>query len=190
MVTPEERAIVLATVEAESGFRNVRGDGGWALGYGQVWPRWHWETIKKVSDATGVPLPFSENPWPSRSKHGRLWRECFHRSDWFSMAVAVEVIKRIWRFASYVRDLEKRWETFTKAYVGPAIPQADMERRREIWRKWLMREMPSVPEPPKEPPKPEPPKTDEKSLTAEVILPAALAALLAGAVIKVVFGDE
>ncbi len=44
--------IVLATVEAETGGRNITGDSGRALGYGQVWSKWHMAEFKQAGSET------------------------------------------------------------------------------------------------------------------------------------------
>lgn len=121
--------IVLATVEAETEGNNVIGDDGNALGYGQVWPHWHrWAFEAAASDLEFI---------ASDDIYG-LRAQVIDNPD-YSMAVAVLVIRSFWTSTPGPESgpgLESRWEAFTKRYVGPGIPAADLERRRRIWTKY------------------------------------------------------
>lgn len=117
--------IVLATVEAETGGRNVGGDAGAALGFGQVWPKWHRWAFDLAASDMGLSAP---------ADHQQL-AAFTHANDGYSMSVAVLVIKSYWD-AAEGPDLESRWEAFTRKYVGPGIPSHDLERRRGIWHKY------------------------------------------------------
>lgn len=112
--------IVLATVEAETGGRNITGDNGNALGYGQVWPKWHMESFQSAGKMLGISVP---------SDLASL-KNLVLSNDTFSMTVAVEVIKKYWQSSG------GDWPKFTYSYVGPAIPNSDFQRRLAIWNKY------------------------------------------------------
>ncbi|NHN33549.1 phage protein [Paenibacillus agricola] len=116
--------IVLATVEAETNFVNKNGDltdtGYNALGYGQVWPRWHMDAFQYAANRFRVELP--------ESLEGK--RVLVLGNDAFSMAVAVFVIKKTWNGAG--KDFRK----FSEYYVGERIPDSDYQRRYKIWLKY------------------------------------------------------
>lgn len=116
--------IVLATIEAETGGRNVLGDSGNALGYGQVWAKkWHYQKLKKVAGILGVRIPSQTSPIQE-------FQKVVLGNDDLSMGLAVQTIISFWEGAG------KDWVTFTKRYVGPSIPSSDLERRRKIWMKY------------------------------------------------------
>lgn len=112
--------IVLATVDAETSGTNITGDSGNALGYGQVWPRWHMDKFKAIGKRMGLEVPAD---LPSLT-------DLVLGNNAYSMAVAVAVIKETWKSAGY------DWGTFTKSYVGPKIPQSDFSRRANIWQRY------------------------------------------------------
>ena len=112
--------IVLATVEAETNGRNVSGDSGNALGYGQVWKKWHMAEFTLAGAELGLTIP---NDLPSLTV-------LTLGNDQFSMRVAVKVIKKIWKASG------GNWAKFTYSYVGPAIPSSDFIRRQNIWNKY------------------------------------------------------
>lgn len=112
--------IALATIEAETGGRNIVGDNGNALGYGQVWPKWHMDAFRYAGGRTGLSVP-SDLPSLTALTIG---------NDHFSMIVTVFVIKKIWEGSGGV------WSQFTYSYVGPAIPPSDFKRREAIWNKY------------------------------------------------------
>lgn len=116
-----EKDIVLATIEAETGGRNVMGDGDRAYGYGQVWFKWHKYAFDYAAKRLNVTYPQVDGP---------DLKKFILSSDKFSMIVAVNVIKRMWLGQS------KNWSKFTKTYVGPAIPDSDFKRRQKIWEKY------------------------------------------------------
>lgn len=123
------RPIVYATVEAETDGLNVAGDGGNALGYGQVWPTWHMWAFAKAGADLGIAV---------RTDLEGLRAQVLDNPE-FSMAVAVLVIDSFWTSTPGPVQgvgLESRWEAFTRRYVGPGIPEADLERRRRIWQKY------------------------------------------------------
>lgn len=112
--------IVLATIQAETEFKNIPGDKGKALGYGQVWNK-HWHDcfeyaakemkIKLPTDYKGITkLTLSNNK--------------------FSMIVSVNAIKKIWIMS------KKNWNDFTLNYVGDKIPENDYNRRLKIWQEY------------------------------------------------------
>lgn len=116
--------IVLATIEAETGGRNVLGDGGNALGYGQVWAKkWHYDKLLSVARDLGVVVPAQSAPIED-------FQRLILGNDDLSMALAVKTIGAFWEGAG------QDWLRFTKSYVGPAIPQADIIRREKIWNKY------------------------------------------------------
>lgn len=113
--------IVLATVEAETGGRNIVGDSGNALGYGQVWPQWHIAAFDYAADV----LNLGTIPHDLASLTALTLG-----NDQFSMCVAVYVIKGYWNSA------KGNFRQFSLGYVGPSIPNSDYERRRKIWERY------------------------------------------------------
>lgn len=112
--------IVLATIEAETNFRNITGDNGDSLGPGQVQPRWHSATY--IKQATRFNLV-----WP------RILKEQTNlvlSHDQFAVAVAVAVIKQKWDAA------KGDFRQFSKWYVGEKIPDSDYQRRLKIYQKY------------------------------------------------------
>jgi hypothetical protein len=118
--------LVLATIEAETGGRNVLGDSGRAFGYGQVWLKWHYNTLVKVAQEFRVTIP--EKPTTVQAEE--KFKPLLLNNDALSMALAVETIKGFWLSSG------GDWDKFTHAYVGPAIPDKDLERRRAILKKY------------------------------------------------------
>ena len=127
--------IVMATIEAESNFRNIIGQyAAWSarfgIGFGQVHLRWHFSTLQQVARELGVTLPSNVNPM-----HNDAANEPFRRlllgNDLLSMHLAVAVIGRKWAASG------GNWDRFTEAYVGAGISDRDRERRRIIWNRWL-----------------------------------------------------
>ena len=113
-------AIVLATIEAETNGRNIPGDSGNALGYGQVWHKWHMYAFNYAGKRLGIVVPTSLSALTTLTIG----------NDMFSMIVAVNVIKGIWGRSN------GSWANFTYSYVGPAIPKHDFDRRKNIWSKY------------------------------------------------------
>ncbi|MGO4496427.1 hypothetical protein AB4114_11075 [Paenibacillus sp. 2RAB27] len=109
--------IVLATVDAETGGVNQLGDHGNALGYGQVWPKWHMDAFRFAANKYRLNLP--------TTLEGQ--QQLTLGNDQFSMCVAVYVIKKIWN------EQGKNFRQFSLSYVGPAIPDGDYNRRYNIW---------------------------------------------------------
>lgn len=128
----QDRAIVYATIEAETGWNNVPGDGGYALGYGQVWLRWHFDKLRRVAAILGVGLPGEPDFVPgdgyqfSDALYG-AYRGLLLGNDRLSMYLTVAVIQAYWAGAG------GDWGAFTRGYVGPAIPDADFNRRLRIY---------------------------------------------------------
>lgn len=112
--------IVLATVEAETSGNNILGDSGNALGFGQVWPKWHTDAFIYAANRFRVDWP-SSLPEQQRIVLG---------NDGLSMAATVYVIKRNWAAA------RQNFRSFSLIYVGPKIPDSDYERRYKIWLKY------------------------------------------------------
>lgn len=110
--------LMLATVEAESP-NNATGDSGNALGYGQVWPKWHYDEMKYAAAQWGIALPSKDDMNGLRS--------LYENNEVLSMDTAALVIKNVWNAAG------QNWDKFTRMYVGPAIPQADYNRRLNIY---------------------------------------------------------
>ena len=153
-VAREQRAdiaVVMATIEAETNFRNVVGGYGrpsalWGAGYGQVHPAWHADDVRDVARRLGVTLPadFGQVPWRSgdqvwhRYARGdataRAVRQVIDtiiiRNSEFSMQLSVQVIRKKWDGAG--RDFDR----FLRSYVGPAIPAADIARRKAMLERW------------------------------------------------------
>lgn len=109
--------IVLATVDAETGGNNELGDNGNALGFGQVWPKWHMENFQFAANELGITLPSSTADL----------QQLVLNNNQFSMAVAVNTIKEYWTNA------KGDWGNFTRGYVGAGIPDSDFKRREVIW---------------------------------------------------------
>lgn len=112
--------IVLATVEAETGGANKLGDSGNALGFGQVWPKWHNDAFVYAANKYRV-------TWPSALEDQQ---KVVLSHDGLSMAAAVYVIKRDWAAAN------QNFRSFCLMYVGPKIPDSDYNRRYNIWLKY------------------------------------------------------
>ena len=114
--------IVLATIEAETGGKNVMGDKGNAYGYGQVWVKWHKDSFEYAAKRLNITLPGTNEGI----------KQLTLSNNTFSMIVAVKTIKKYW-----IRS-GKNWRTFTLSYVGPAISnnKHDYERREKIWLKY------------------------------------------------------
>ncbi|MCD5384915.1 MAG: S-layer homology domain-containing protein [Candidatus Pacebacteria bacterium] len=130
--------ITMATIEAETNFRNVAGEyAAWSaefgLGYGQVHLRWHFDSLLRVADKLNCDLPSYDNPRHNPEKN-KPFAELILGNNLLSMHLAVEVIHKIWTRAD-VHD----FLTFTKAYVGSGISAEDIKRRRAIYDKWLIR---------------------------------------------------
>ncbi|MFC3768355.1 phage protein [Paenibacillus sp. GCM10012303] len=115
-----DRNIVLATIEAETGFRNILGDNGNALGPGQVWPKWHMDAFRYAADKYRHTLP---------SELAGLQKLTLS-DDAFAVCVTVYVIKRVWNGSGH------DFRQFSLSYVGPAIPDSDYTRRYNIWLKY------------------------------------------------------
>jgi hypothetical protein len=112
--------IVLATVDAETGGTNMLGDNGNALGFGQVWPKWHSDAFIYAANKYRV-------SWPSSL--GEQQRIVLN-NDGLSMCATVRVIGQVWASA------HKNFRQFSLQYVGPAIPDSDYQRRYRIWLKY------------------------------------------------------
>ncbi|NRQ51993.1 hypothetical protein [Brevibacillus sp. HD1.4A] len=115
-----ELPIVLATLEAETNFRNITGDKGNALGPGQVWPKWHNESFKWAAERFRL-------VWPSTLQEQT---KLVLSNDHFATAVAVRVIGRNWKAA------KRNFRQFSLIYVGPKIPDSDYQRRLNIYLKY------------------------------------------------------
>lgn len=112
--------IMLATVESETSGRNVTGDSGNALGYGQVWKKWHMAAFQQAGEELGLTVP-TDLPSLTILVLG---------NDQYSMRVAAKVIKYTWEAA------KGDWAQFTYKYVGPGIPAENFKRRQEVWNKY------------------------------------------------------
>jgi hypothetical protein len=109
--------VVLSTIEAETNGVNKLGDNGNAMGYGQVWSKWHMAQFQEAARELNLVLPTTFEGL----------QQFVLANDEFSMAVTVKVIKKVWTYT------HKDWSAFTHAYVGPAIPDSDFLRREKIW---------------------------------------------------------
>ena len=133
-LTDEEVLLTCATVEAETEGNNLlveytEDDGGKRIvggaGYGQMWPRWHAE---RITDAVAaLDRPFL--PPPLANSEDALNTILFVDREVSMLAVAT-LVRDLWR------DKGGNWDRFTEAYVGPAIPDDDRDRRRRIWDRW------------------------------------------------------
>ena len=124
---------VLATIEAESGFRNVLGEyQAWSarfgIGYGQVHLRWHFATLQQVAAELDIALPSANNPMHDDARN-EPFRRLLLGNDLLSMHLAVAVIDRVWRGT-------REFGAFHRAYVGRGISQGELDRRRLIWERW------------------------------------------------------
>lgn len=113
-------AIVLATLEAETNFRNITGDNGNALGPGQVWPKWHSASFQAIADRMHL-------TWPATLQERTA---LVLSNDQFATAVAVKVIGRAWKAS------KQDFREFSLQYVGPKIPDSDYHRRLNIYLKY------------------------------------------------------
>lgn len=109
--------IVLATIQAESDFKNILGDNGNALGPGQVWPHWHNDAFIYAANRFGI-------AWPSDLSSQQT--VVLDNAN-LAVAAAVRVIKKDWDSSGH------NFHSFTLSYVGPHIPQSDYDRRYKIW---------------------------------------------------------
>ncbi|MGG3012303.1 hypothetical protein ABEO98_22815 [Brevibacillus parabrevis] len=112
--------IVLATIEAETNFRNIVGDNGDSLGPGQVQPRWHNDAYVWAANRFHL-------VWPSNRKDQTALTLS---NDQFATAVAVRVIGKTWKGANY------NFRKFSEYYVGAKIPDSDYQRRLNIYLKY------------------------------------------------------
>lgn len=118
-----ESDIVFATIEAETGGENIIGDSGNAMGFGQVWPAWHYDAFQYAANRLGM---FN---LPPQSNLDGL-QEITLDNDQFCMAMTVYCIKQFWVTSG------ENWSNFTYSYVGAGIPQSDYNRRYNIWLKY------------------------------------------------------
>jgi hypothetical protein len=126
---------MLATVEAETNGRNVMGDdsgdGPRAFGYGQVWLKWHFAKLEKVAALLNVPLP---GPAPKTVAEEVPFRALILGNDRLSMYLAAAAVAGFWTSSG------GDFSTFVHAYVGPAVPDRELERRTALldgWRRSL-----------------------------------------------------
>lgn len=113
--------IALATVEAETGGKNVLGDNGNAIGFGQVWERFHWDAFQYAANLLGLPPP---------PQGLSALQQYTLANDQFSMAVAVRVIHQDWQSSG------GDWLRFTKEYVGAGVSTPVIQYREAIWNKY------------------------------------------------------
>jgi hypothetical protein len=128
--------VMLATVEAETNGRNVMGDdqrdgqGPRAFGYGQVWLKWHFTSLEEAARILGVTLP---GPAPKTAAEEVPFRTLILGNNELSMYLAAVVVRNYWSGAADFSD-------FVHSYVGPAVPDAEVDRRTALlanWRKSL-----------------------------------------------------
>ncbi|UUZ85673.1 hypothetical protein LJK88_20520 [Paenibacillus sp. P26] len=112
--------IALATCEAETTFTNILGDHGDSLGPFQVQPRWHNDAFVYAANKYLV-------DWPSTHSERQ---KVVLGNDGLAVAAGVYVVKQVWASAG------KDFRQFSLQYVGPAIPDSDYQRRRNIWLKY------------------------------------------------------
>lgn len=132
--------ILKAVVEAETGGKNIKGDyskedGRYhAFGYGQVWPKWHYEKIWKSMRDAGLEIPQGnvKDSQYRQSLGGQLIQ-----NDEVSMATAALVVREFWKQSGNINDFsDDHFRKFTKRYVGSGIPEKDLNRRLKIWHSW------------------------------------------------------
>src|SRR3990172_397214 len=97
---PKTLAVIFSTVEAESNWRNITGDGGSALGFGQVWMKWHRDKLINAAGKLGLELTGND----TADVLG---------NDELSMFLAVGTIKSFWQAAG------GNYTVYVKKYVGP-----------------------------------------------------------------------
>ena len=142
--------IVMATIEAETNFRNVLGEyaaatARFGIGFGQVHLRWHFASLQQVARELGVALPSDVNPLGD-DRANEPFRRLLLGNALLSMHFAVAVIQRTWLGSG------ANWDRFTEFYVGRGISARDRERRRVIWHRWLAYFGVPTPVPPVAPP--------------------------------------
>lgn len=125
------KAVVYATIEAETNGRNVASSDlpNTSYGYGQATITYWKPQLMAAGKALGIAIP-SDN---------KLVRALVLSNDKLSMYWSVEVIKTLWNANG------GNWDSFTTHYVGSKIPAADRERRRKIYQKYIGGAVPKVP---------------------------------------------
>jgi hypothetical protein len=120
--------IALATIEAETGGRNVLGDSGRAFGFGQVWLKWdsHYNALKRVANEMGIKIPSK----PKTEQEEQQFKSLILNNDMLSLGMAIEVIKD--KYIASGKDYTK----FVKMYVGQGIPEANLKNRIALRDKW------------------------------------------------------
>lgn len=129
--------VLKAVIEAETSGKNIKGDyskkdGRYhAFGYGQVWPKWHYEKIWEVMRDVGLKIP------EGKEKDFQYLGQQLIQNNEVSMAVAALVIKDFWKQSGDINDFsDEHFRDFTRKYVGQNIPENDLGRRLSIWEKW------------------------------------------------------
>lgn len=112
-------AIIYATIEAETHGHNTWGDNHNSFGYGQVQPRWHYDSYLYAGQRLGISVPPQNNLSAIES--------LTLGNDRFSMIVAVYTINKIWLGSG--KDFYK----FAHNYVGDKIPDRDYNNRLKIY---------------------------------------------------------
>ncbi len=132
-----DAAILKATVEAESSGRNIRHDylpsfGQSAVGYGGVLLYYHYTHTAAVAKKVNVTVPSWVGTQPKgNDTHTESYMDLVLSSPRLSMGLTAVVTKSYWDAAGH------DFVTFTKKYVGPAVPQSDIQRRRTIYNRYL-----------------------------------------------------
>ena len=137
-----DERILKAVVEAETNGKNVPGDPDeagvfHAFGYGQVWPIWHYDKIHRaLKDMIGV---------ETNSRDVQYLGDLILKHDDVSMATAALVVKEFWENTGNPNDFSYRhFEKFTRKYVGPGISSEQLNRRWEIWEKYMKQPTPET----------------------------------------------
>lgn len=120
--------VLYSTVEAETSGRNVTGDAGRALGYGQVWVKWHYNELVQACKILGIPAP-SKPAVSSVAGEAEVSKLVLGNSR-LSMLWTALVVKKVWGNSG------QNFDRFVHGYVGPAVPDKELTRRAGIWKKY------------------------------------------------------
>lgn len=129
--------ILLSMVEAETNGRNVSGDSGESFGFGQVQPKWHYAELVQAAHIVGV-----NPPAPPKSKTAAGVThigQVVLNNDLLSMTWAALVVKKYWIASG------QKFDVFVHGYVGPKVPDREVQRRSVIWKKYFGQAPPVIP---------------------------------------------
>lgn len=126
--------VIMATIEAETNFRNVPGDldasgEPFAWGFGQVQLRWptHFLQLEFAASYVGKTMPYTY--WAPGEVNRELGQFVLDNPD-VSLVLAMKVIHDKWQGSG--GDLER----FVRMYVGYGVSQEEITRRMNLFSKW------------------------------------------------------